>query len=246
MKLDVDPFPVDMINFEEKRVLVRTNQAATTEGRRVVVSDELRQRLLKPKNLEPGMWKDNVMRKSHGKWRPNSKFLMEKYTRKQQSSVFNWLGRGGGVRGRDLPTRTECSTVTIKGSGHIFDSWRHQPRDNVCQHWEIPHRVNLRYMVGPARVSNWWSAARSHSFPTRAREDDRVSEAIVLVGSVPCPMMHQQEKKDRGPINKKDDHGHEQQGVGHEAKRMRWLSEAGREIVSPSYSKGPRVSISMA
>jgi hypothetical protein len=104
MKLDVDPFPVDMINFEEKRVLVRTNQAATTKGRRVVVSDELRQRLLKPKNLEPGMWKDNVMRKSHGKWRLNSKFLMEKYTRKQQSSVFNWLGRGGGMGERSPNT----------------------------------------------------------------------------------------------------------------------------------------------
>jgi hypothetical protein len=32
MKFDVDPFSVDMINFEEKRVLVCTDQAKTTEG----------------------------------------------------------------------------------------------------------------------------------------------------------------------------------------------------------------------
>jgi hypothetical protein len=43
MKLDVDPFPIDVINFEERRVLVRTDQATTNEGKRVVVSDELRQ-----------------------------------------------------------------------------------------------------------------------------------------------------------------------------------------------------------
>jgi hypothetical protein len=32
MKFDVDPFSVDMINFEEKRVLVCTDQAKTTES----------------------------------------------------------------------------------------------------------------------------------------------------------------------------------------------------------------------
>jgi hypothetical protein len=32
-----------MINFKEKRVLMRTDQVVTTEGKRVVVSDELRQ-----------------------------------------------------------------------------------------------------------------------------------------------------------------------------------------------------------
>jgi hypothetical protein len=50
MKLDVDPFPMDMINFEEKRVLVRMDQVVTTEGERVVVSDHLRQRMMKPRN----------------------------------------------------------------------------------------------------------------------------------------------------------------------------------------------------
>jgi hypothetical protein len=29
MQLDVNPFPMDMINFEEKRVPVRTDQAST-------------------------------------------------------------------------------------------------------------------------------------------------------------------------------------------------------------------------
>jgi hypothetical protein len=59
-KLDVDPFPVDMINFEEKQVLVCMHQANTTKGKRVVVSDELRNRMLKPKSPEVRVWKKNV------------------------------------------------------------------------------------------------------------------------------------------------------------------------------------------
>jgi hypothetical protein len=31
MKLDVDPFSMDMIEFGEKKILVRTNQANTIE-----------------------------------------------------------------------------------------------------------------------------------------------------------------------------------------------------------------------
>jgi hypothetical protein len=30
MRLDVDPFPVDVINFEEKKVLMRIDQAEST------------------------------------------------------------------------------------------------------------------------------------------------------------------------------------------------------------------------
>jgi hypothetical protein len=53
MKLDVNPFPVDAIDFEEKKVLVWTNQAATTIGKNIVVSDDLRVRMLKRgRNLE--------------------------------------------------------------------------------------------------------------------------------------------------------------------------------------------------
>jgi hypothetical protein len=52
MKLDTDLFLVEMINFEEKRVLVRTDQAKTTEGKNVIVSDNLRVKMIKPRNPE--------------------------------------------------------------------------------------------------------------------------------------------------------------------------------------------------
>jgi hypothetical protein len=56
MRLDLDPFPanVNVIDFEGKKVLVHPKKAETTKGKRVVMSDDPRVRMLKPHNLEPG------------------------------------------------------------------------------------------------------------------------------------------------------------------------------------------------
>jgi hypothetical protein len=64
MKLDTDPFPanVNTINFEEVKVLVHPEQADSTRGKNVVVSDEPRPRMLKPRSPESGVWKVNQRR----------------------------------------------------------------------------------------------------------------------------------------------------------------------------------------
>jgi hypothetical protein len=41
MKLDADPFPIGMVELELKKILVRTDQAETTKGKNVIVSDDL-------------------------------------------------------------------------------------------------------------------------------------------------------------------------------------------------------------
>jgi hypothetical protein len=61
MKLNIDPFPIDMVELMNKKVLVRTDQAEMTNGKNVVVSDELRNRMIKPHNSDIGMWKENVL-----------------------------------------------------------------------------------------------------------------------------------------------------------------------------------------
>jgi hypothetical protein len=61
MKLNIDPFPIDMVELMNKKVLVRTDQAEMTKGKNVVVSDELRNRMIKPHNSDIGMWKENVL-----------------------------------------------------------------------------------------------------------------------------------------------------------------------------------------
>jgi hypothetical protein len=95
-KLDVDPFPanVNMINYEEKRVLVWTSKAGCTRGKNAIVSDgpyfEMsaprreaaalgipRAKMIKLKSLEPGVWKDNLRYMPRNKVHPTSNMLLE-------------------------------------------------------------------------------------------------------------------------------------------------------------------------
>jgi hypothetical protein len=55
MKLDIDPFPVSIVELMNKKVLVRTDQAEMTKGKNVVVSDELRNWMIKPP--QPRDWR---------------------------------------------------------------------------------------------------------------------------------------------------------------------------------------------
>jgi hypothetical protein len=48
MKLDIDPFPVGMVELMDKKVLVSTDEAETTKGKNVVISDELGNRMISP------------------------------------------------------------------------------------------------------------------------------------------------------------------------------------------------------
>jgi hypothetical protein len=53
MKLDTDPFPVGMVNLEEKKILVWSDQASTTKGNNVIVSDNLRNKMIKHHTPNP-------------------------------------------------------------------------------------------------------------------------------------------------------------------------------------------------
>jgi hypothetical protein len=83
MKPDVDPFPVNTVGFEEKKILVRSDHASTTRGKNVIVSDELRNRMRKPRSPEVGVWKENTARKLMRSVKPTSNMLIDKYTRQQ-------------------------------------------------------------------------------------------------------------------------------------------------------------------
>jgi hypothetical protein len=81
MKLDTNPFPVSMVELEHRKILVRTEQAKMTKGKNVVVSDNRRNWMIKPHNLEIGVWKENVQRKQAKRVNPTSAMLIEKYQR---------------------------------------------------------------------------------------------------------------------------------------------------------------------
>jgi hypothetical protein len=60
MKLGTGPFSISMVELEHKKILVCTDQAETTKGTNVVISDDLRKRMIKPHSPETGVWKKNV------------------------------------------------------------------------------------------------------------------------------------------------------------------------------------------
>jgi hypothetical protein len=76
-------------------------------------------------------------------------------------------------------------------------------------------------------------------------EEDRVNEAIVLVGDIPCLMSgptqnerHHEKSTGTQVVQKCLPHRDEPEG-----KRAQIMFDAGREIVSPEYSKEPKVEV---
>jgi hypothetical protein len=79
MKLDTASFAIGMVELMGKKVLVHMDQAVMTKGKNVVVSDELRNQMIKPHNSEIGVWKENVLQKSAKSVKPTSAMLIKKY-----------------------------------------------------------------------------------------------------------------------------------------------------------------------
>jgi hypothetical protein len=61
MKLDKDSFPanMNMVEFDGKKVLVRSSQAELTKGKEVIIGEERPLRMIKPKCLKDSQWKKN-------------------------------------------------------------------------------------------------------------------------------------------------------------------------------------------
>jgi hypothetical protein len=76
MKLDMNPFPMGMVELMDKKVLVHMDQAKMTKGKNVVVFDELRNQKIKPHNPKIGVWKENVLQKPATRIKPMSAMLI--------------------------------------------------------------------------------------------------------------------------------------------------------------------------
>jgi len=100
MKLDSDPFPVNMIEFEGKKMLIRSDQTESAKEKNTV-DEDAPPRMIKPKNPEVRVWKFNGKKKQGPRPKPTINMLLEKYTSQRNSSVFNRLG--GNKRPRSPP-----------------------------------------------------------------------------------------------------------------------------------------------
>jgi hypothetical protein len=100
MKLDTDMFPINRIELGEKKILVHSTQTSTTKGKNVIVSDEIRSRMVKPHNPEEEVWKENYAKRPVRRVKPTSSMLIEKYMRQQQWGMARQLS--GSKRHRSL------------------------------------------------------------------------------------------------------------------------------------------------
>jgi hypothetical protein len=89
-----------VIDFEGKKVLDHPSQANTTKGKSVVMSDEPRVKMLKPRNPKPGKWRDNRQPEPHHRVKPTSDMLLEKFTRQRWP---NSIPEAGGIVQRRSP-----------------------------------------------------------------------------------------------------------------------------------------------
>jgi hypothetical protein len=67
------------------------NQADTMQGKRVIMSDKPRWRMMVPKSPEPRKWKVNLRTEQGSKVKVTSGLLLEKYARQQRESAFHRL-----------------------------------------------------------------------------------------------------------------------------------------------------------
>jgi hypothetical protein len=88
MQLDMNPFPVGMVELAHRKILVWSSQADTTKGKNVIVSDDFRNKMMKLHSPEVGIWKENVGRRSAQRVKPTSDMLIKKYLRQQQDGVY--------------------------------------------------------------------------------------------------------------------------------------------------------------
>jgi hypothetical protein len=81
MKFDQDTFPSNMntVELKGKKVMVRPSQAESTKGKEVVIGEERRPRMVKPKNPKDGQWQKNERSKPWQCPKDTFAILMAKY-----------------------------------------------------------------------------------------------------------------------------------------------------------------------
>jgi hypothetical protein len=61
MNLDMNSFPISIVELMNKKILVRMDQAEMTKGKNVIVSDDFHNRMIKPHNPEVAVWWENML-----------------------------------------------------------------------------------------------------------------------------------------------------------------------------------------
>jgi hypothetical protein len=86
------PYSPGMIDFDNKKILIRSDQTESTKGKNIVIDNNAAPRMIMPKNPEVEVQKvDERKRKSALRPKPTSKQLLDKYTSCKANNVFSRL-----------------------------------------------------------------------------------------------------------------------------------------------------------
>jgi hypothetical protein len=187
MKLDTNLFPVNVIEFEQKKVLVRTDQAEATKGKNMIVSNELRNRIIKPWSPEVGVWKENVRRAPARRIKPTSNMLIDKYLRQQEERR-----RHQGIRGAK---RQRTADVRDRSYAPGSQSWHAQQRTAVYQ--TAARLTGMTRVTGHSPIGNGLCLDKltergsdtillCGEESSRAHNRAQVAEHVMMVGDWPC------------------------------------------------------------
>jgi hypothetical protein len=103
-KLDINPFPISAIDFENQKILVRSDQTESTKEKNIIIDDNAAPRMIKPKNPNVGVQNvDERKRKQAPRPKPTVKHMLDKYTTGKANKVFSRLG---GIKHPRFPTRS--------------------------------------------------------------------------------------------------------------------------------------------
>jgi hypothetical protein len=86
------PCSPNMIDFDKKKMLIRSDQTGSARGKNIVIDKNAAPRMIKQKNTEVGVQKvDERKRKSSPRPKPTVKQLLDKYTSRKANNMFSRL-----------------------------------------------------------------------------------------------------------------------------------------------------------
>jgi hypothetical protein len=85
-------YSLNMINFDNNKIIIRSDQTGFARGKNVVLDDSAPPRMIKPKNIEVQVWKVKGKNNQVPKPKPTVSMLLKKYTSRKADNVCNRLG----------------------------------------------------------------------------------------------------------------------------------------------------------
>jgi hypothetical protein len=202
------PYSPSMIDFDNKKILIRSDQTESTKGKNVVLDDVAPLRMIESKNSEVEVQKvDERKGKSGPRPKPTVKQMLDKYTLRKTNSVLSRLGDTKCLRSPSQPGGHACWQENLYMKRPYFPmdptNWGYAthmyPRSTSpgFNHW-------MPYPTWPARYFRpEWIPSRAiyrgslHEKRARYNQEARPRDAFVVRGSR-SPVQTAESKDNKG------------------------------------------------